>query len=241
MSKNTTIARSNGQVIDDQWVNTLRKTLIGDIFPRNSSGVVTTEAGSLGSESYRFLTAYLMNAIFKSTDTGNTVTIKAPATLAANRTYTLPDALPSSDEVIVMNSSGVLSTQKLTQALRSSSNYAESSNFSFSTTSSSFVDVTNSSMSITCTGRPIQISIRPNTSSGLFSVGSNDVGLRLILLRGSTEIARFYSLTGGTQSKPFSSGIRDNPGAGTFTYKLQVSTVSGTAQVYGKMVCWEVP
>jgi hypothetical protein len=48
------LTRANGQSVDETWFNLLKKVFIGAFVPRNSSGIPTSLAGSLGTTDYRF-------------------------------------------------------------------------------------------------------------------------------------------------------------------------------------------
>lgn len=51
--------RANGQNVDETWFNRLKSALVGVFVPRNTSGTPETEAGSLGTSTYRFKKAYI--------------------------------------------------------------------------------------------------------------------------------------------------------------------------------------
>lgn len=59
MGTNTIAAAVAGAIIKAANHNAIRGALNEDFFPRNSSGVVTTGAGSLGSATYKWLNLYL--------------------------------------------------------------------------------------------------------------------------------------------------------------------------------------
>lgn len=60
MSTETIGSRAGGQTVRDNWFNIIKSALSGDFLPRNPSGVPTDEAGSLGTEVYRWLKAYIV-------------------------------------------------------------------------------------------------------------------------------------------------------------------------------------
>jgi len=53
--------RVNDQIIDEDWYNELNNALEGNIVPRNTSGVVTNEAGSVGTDTYKWLDGRFQN------------------------------------------------------------------------------------------------------------------------------------------------------------------------------------
>jgi hypothetical protein len=114
----------------------------------------------------------------------------------------------------------------------------------FSTTSATYVDVTNATLSITTTGRPVMIFLQPDGTSnpallsGFSTTPTSDVEFKL--MRDSTDLSvlRVGALaTGSTQIgasvPPGSMLFLDAPAAGTYTYKLQAKgAASDTASVY---------
>lgn len=111
----------------------------------------------------------------------------------------------------------------------------------FSTTSTTSVDVTNLSVTITTTGRPIMVHFSgsgSSTSDLLSPVG--DV-IFVNILQGATVIAAFFA--DGTECRnpslfPF---VVDPQVAGTYTYKVQAHVGSGTGQVNNyKLVAYEL-
>lgn len=122
----------------------------------------------------------------------------------------------------------------------------------FNTTSTTPSDVTNLSVSITTTGRPVfigMISDGSGSDSGLEADRTGlAAGVKILFLRGSTEIARNY-----TQWAVPSSGAYDFswpgtifhidvPAAGTYTYKVQAAQMNaGNARVVRmKLVAFEL-
>jgi len=115
-----------------------------------------------------------------------------------------------------------------------------SSSSTYNSSSSSFADVTNLSVSITTSGRPVMILFQSDNSGSPAFIGpifngglSTTIGSAFKILRGATEISRV------AHSGPITSGERNYtpPGAlntidvvaaGTYTYKLQAA--SGNTQ-----------
>jgi hypothetical protein len=68
MSTVTLPARTDGQTIDETWFNKLREALYTDLVPRNSSGIATDVAGSLGDSTYGWLKAFIKSGYWKVGD-----------------------------------------------------------------------------------------------------------------------------------------------------------------------------
>lgn len=113
---------------------------------------------------------------------------------------------------------------------------------SFATSSTTAVDITGASISITTTGRPVMISVPVQiTLERAVGAGVIDMSATLVLLRGSTNVAIAIpsvsepSTETGTVQRTFPSAlcVVDSPAAGTYTYKLQVlvNNASTTASV----------
>lgn len=123
----------------------------------------------------------------------------------------------------------------------------------FSTSSASYVDITNLTVTITTTGRPVYIGLMctqgqvgyliiQNTSSG--SAARADIGF----LRDSTDIFQapvYIAAAGATQITSLVTlagySTVDPVAAGTYTYKAQAKLVSGTGfnAVQAKLIAYE--
>jgi hypothetical protein len=103
--------------------------------------------------------------------------------------------------------------------------------------------VTNLSVTITTSGRPVIIAVQPDTSnsgSGVFissSISGTFAPPTIELLRGATAIGRFFTLAGFFNfpsssfvhySPPSTVFYMDTPSAGTYTYSVQVSVPNST-------------
>lgn len=132
-----------------------------------------------------------------------------------------------------------LQAGSVTQAKREALPYQlSSSSGSFSTTSTSYVDATNLSVSITTTGRPVFATLVPvvdtTNGSGLFKQMVTAAGSEVFLIklvRGSTDagIARIqvFGSSGYQDEENPSIVFIDTPAAGTYTYKIQVKSNGG--------------
>lgn len=117
MGSGTLSSRTNGQTIDQTWFNQFRDAFDQDLYPRNSSGVPTDQAGSLGTSSYQFLNAYLITIYLTTLKLKNGsyyVNQVAPGGMAADYTITWPTALPGSNLPVSINASGVVTFATIT-------------------------------------------------------------------------------------------------------------------------------
>jgi len=108
-----------------------------------------------------------------------------------------------------------------------------SSSGSFSSSSTSFVNVTNLSISITTTGRPVVLAMVSDGSGNACSVTTaGQVFVSIRLLRGATEVSRLAvgTVAGGNQEL-YGPGILaiDAPSANTYTYSVQALSSNGVA------------
>jgi hypothetical protein len=140
----------------------------------------------------------------------------------------------------------------VTQAKRAALGHQlSSSSGTFTTTSASLVDVTNLSVTITTTGRPIMISLVGTTTLsyiGVTRTGQSTQG-NMMLVRDSTNISGslIYRQNVGASTStgditPSSFMHIDAVAAGTYTYKMQASAVSGTTTSFTqiKLIAYEL-
>jgi hypothetical protein len=174
--------------------------------------------------------------LYEDTDNGtHYIDIIAPSAVTSNRTLTLPD----NTGTIVTSASSITASQLPTgSVLQVVSTFK---NDVFSTTSSSFVDVTGLSVSITPASASNKILVFVSLGN---VVDSGDVAYA-ILLRGSTQIANASGgdgvlgggFTGGNVTGESYYGIRpicltylDSPSTtSSTTYKIQIRSNTGTA------------
>lgn len=184
----------------------------------------------------------------RQTDTAsaNGITISSPNALGTNYGLVLPAALPVSTQYLTSDVSGNLSFSTSNQIVAAETRSTGTtvgtggvaiSNIvsSFSTTSISPVDVTNLSVTITTSGRPVYVGLM----DGLMGISAGTSGgcvFNVLLLRGSTAISisgiainatTFNELVIPTSSMNFVDVI----GAGTYTYKAQISVASGATGI----------
>jgi hypothetical protein len=134
-----------------------------------------------------------------------------------------------------------------------------SSSGGFSTSSSSAADVTNLSVTITTTGRPVFIGLVDDASGGISYLGANfgtasalEAAVAFLIVEGSTTIAKSELSNAadgdnfGVSSKipPSSLWTIRAPAAGTYTYKVQAMRLTGSgttaAVVNSKLIAYEL-
>ena len=128
-----------------------------------------------------------------------------------------------------------------------------SSSGSFTTTSTSYVDVTNLSVTITTSGRPVMIgmtmdgSTSPTSSLRAYNTSTGSIANGSIkFVRDSTDIGALSLVANGVNASVGCSSVGammiDHPAAGTYTYKLQGITVSpATLEVtHWKLFAYEI-
>jgi len=107
----------------------------------------------------------------------------------------------------------------------------------FSTTSATFVDVTNLSVTITTTGRPVMVVLAASGTTNSYlgiQSGTDTAEGRVQILRGGSVLSKYpiYTRAAGATSMitRFPPGMTsiDTPTAGTYTYKAQALALSGT-------------
>lgn len=172
------------------------------------------------------------------------ITIKSPTSLANAYNLILPTALPSSTSMLQLDSSGKIS------ARTTSERYVKSaSSGAVSTSSNTFVDVTNLSVTLTTTGRPVMVCLVPddsiNTPQNLGGVATSAGGTYNLAVSYQIDVdagARKIGLTplglttglavSGQTDMAWGAGsvmVVDVPAAGSHTYKLQYKITTGSS------------
>lgn len=253
MGVNTLVSRSDGQTIASSDVNQYRTAMNEDIVPRNASGVPTDLGGDIGNATYGWDNAYAET--FKVGDPASGLNIK--------RNGSGQMSFESSDvERVVIDNDGLdgdgikdLSVTREKQEAVGQQLSATSGNFT--TSSTSFVDVTNLSVTITTSGRPVVLILVSDgvSSSNLAAVGisgttaANDVAASIAFVRDATlvsfQVFQARATGSGQNFWTPASGFShtDVVGAGTYTYKVQVqrNAFNGNATVnYCKLLAYEL-
>lgn len=129
----------------------------------------------------------------------------------------------------------------VTQAKRSASNYqlSSSSGNSGQTTSTSFTDVTNLSVTITTNGRPVMVGICSDGTDNFSDMNSGGGVMNLQILRDATVILKKAAETSNYPTTP---NLLEAPAAGTYTYKAQFRSSSGAIVYcrYAKLYAIEI-
>ena len=116
----------------------------------------------------------------------------------------------------------------------------------FTTASLSYVAVTNLSVSITTTGRPVILMLVPNNSGGTewapyVRSDTIDGAVSLQLKRGTTAIGGWYYLHHDGDAVSANMAQIDVPAAGTYTYTMNAKVNVGTATIYQyRLVAYEL-
>lgn len=140
-----------------------------------------------------------------------------------------------------------LSSGAVTSAALGPANYQISSNSgAFTTTSNSLVDVTNLTITITTSGRPVVLLLTSGsnisgTISGIRAFGDSV----MVFLRDGAEIGATFRLPNqylDTFQQGSAYTFLDAPGAGTYTYKVQVKSAGSNSLnvYYMKFIAYEL-
>jgi hypothetical protein len=143
---------------------------------------------------------------------------------------------------------GKLAAGAVTRAkLDSVGQQVSSSTATFQTTSSSVIDLTNATVTITTTGRPVWIGLQAGDGSNVGKIkvsGGANANAIFLLKRDSTTLNQFEITSSGTSIDvpPSTFWYLDAPTAGTYVYKLQCQVGVGfTLDVlYSKLVAFEL-
>jgi len=279
-----TLSQIVGPRVRKTDINDVRTATYQNWVPRNSSGVATDDAGSLGTSLLRWSDLFLgptaSGIALKevagdlSIEIGDTEVVNissaglAGAGIVTGSITTTQMGTNSvdTDEIVALaietskiNASAV-TTDKINgnavtrDKLAAVGEQISASSGSFSTTSSSTVDITNLSVTLTTTGRPVRLFLQGTNSIGINNIRCEDVSANgtcqgiFNFDRGGTVIsAEFFGVSGGTQTDTFipssSFSALDVVVAGTYTYKgrIKINSASDTVHVTNvKLVAYEL-
>ena len=162
------------------------------------------------------------------------ITIESPTSLAADYGLELPDELPSVTKVLTLDSAGKIAGGRNVAVGQQVSD----SSGAFSTASGTYVNVTNLSVTITTTGRPVMLMLMSAGSPVGYMMTAGDFGY-LNLMRDTTQIAELLVESGNPL--PFTSVHLDVVAAGSYTYKVQAKTDGTLIGIYAmKLVAFEL-
>jgi len=169
------------------------------------------------------------------------LTLSPPAAMASNYGLVLP-TVPASTSFVTLDTSGnfsgsIATVGGITNTNLAASNYAISSScVSFTTSSTSFVAVTNLSVTLSCTGtRLVFIGLIDDTNGGYINVSASGGGIQFEFLQDGTNNISAPKFVGVSNSgyPPSILNVLLVPSAGSHTFSVQVrGTPSGTVSVF---------
>lgn len=251
----STLLSVSGGKVQTSHVNQYYSAMNQDIVPRNSSGVATDIGGNLGQSALRWGTGYI-NALqiganadnLSITDSstnmvlgsGAGINIQPTGALTLNPTGNIV-VESNGTNIFTANSTGI--TSNLSHWINRSSLpsvglQTSSSCGGYTTSSASYVNVTNLSVSLTTTGRPVVLAIQPSGVSNMVCNGSTGNQFQL-KISGTTSTApqwTFNCINGSTVLPGQPLFFIDAPAAGAQTYTVQAEVLTATSLAINSMV-----
>ena len=196
-------------------------------------------------------------------DNPNGITLQ-PAAATATQTLTFPAALPAATQFMTMDASGGIGytpalSQGITRAMQAAvGQQVSSSTGAFTGTSGTPGEtITNATVTLTTTGRPVVIMLVPDGSGNSASVrlrstsGAGSINLWVAVSGSATDTIGLISLSTGTTAAspdwamwpPSALSTVYVPAAGTYTFtaKIQLNgSVTTYAAIYCKLIAWEL-
>lgn len=217
-----TLSSVSGGVVRTSHVNQYYSALNQDFVPRNSSGVATADGGDLGTSTYYWNDVFLGGGAYFPSSSKWKISKDGSDNLDFDFNGTTRLSVTSGGAVTYTSNGNALGQQ------------ISSSSGSFSTTSATAVDVTNLSVTISSTGRPIMVFAVSDGTGSVSRFGASraaagfDTGLYISIERNGSEIwDSQLSVTGANyagRSVYHPPGIIhtiDAVAAGTYTYKIR--------------------
>lgn len=177
------------------------------------------------------------------------ITVGSPVGIGSAFSMTWPAALPGSTLPIQLSATGAMTAAQLTRPQLPTVGQQVSSSVSFSINSSSYQSVTNGSISITTSGRPINILLQPDGTSGSASGISFGAASQQVTLGLSDNGGSSYFFETAVENDSFGSTMRLPPStvhclrvvsSGTYTIQLYGKASTGTCNIVKcVLVAWE--
>jgi len=192
-----------------------------------SAGVLVVKSSSSSGANVEMQSAVLTN----SGNLTTTLTLQAPA-LSGSITETLP-TIPASQSFMTIDTSGNMSgyapiAQGITRSnLAPLGQQISSSCGLFSTSSGTFTAVTNLSVAVTTTGRPVHVFLQPDGTAGFGIIGGSSQ-MELQILRGASVVYK-TAINGNVELPPSSIMFLDTPSSGNYNYTVQIASTGGTS------------
>ena len=212
MGTGSLTTETDGDTANAADVNQYKNALLENLVPRNTAGVATDLAGSLGTSALRWLNAYISKLIIGTVASGLSIEEDTGEII-----FKVSDT-----EVARIGANGIDSSS-LTNAK------AISSAGSLAVSGGTWTDITNHSVSVTTRGGLVVATLVPDiqTGSGTSKIqGGSAVSPDIRLLRDATQVGALR-MSAADQQSPGEIVFCDNPAAGSYTYKIQARTSSG--------------
>lgn len=176
-------------------------------------------------------------------DNPNAITMQ-PAASTATQTLTLPAALPGASAFVTVDSSGNFGytpalSQGITKAMQAAVGQQVSASSGLATTSSAtFANLTNLTITITTTGRPILIMTQQDgsTAGAGFSVTTGPAALQFSVTGSATTSFGETAVIATQTASPSAMQYLYAAAAGTYTIKVQGKTTAGSLTAYGIVI-----
>ena len=191
MGDNTISSATDNFPIPASHNNGLRSAMIGNNVPRNSNGVVEDQSGSIGTSSLSWISGYIRKIFIGDPNNNNSID-------EVDGNIVFKD---NGNVVSTINSGGIIGLQEnavITASILDLSvtrpklfgvgQVISTSSGLFSTSSLTFVDIDNLSVSINTTGRPVSIGLISDDS------GTSYIGVATTLVLGVKVEALFRLL-----------------------------------------------
>lgn len=213
----------------------------------NNSGVMVAETGDFIAGN---LTVNGANSVASIMDiTGVSQIVGKMNTSTANFIANLMDATGANNIASKITSTGANTIRNTTTRAVSSTvgvgGVAISNSCNgFTTSSTSYVNVTNLSVTITTTGKPVQLMLISDGQAGgsYFGAVSGTAVASVQILRNGTPVGVYITQASGSSVVPASSVVTVDPvSASTYTYTVQLSTSSNPVSIQNaKLVAYEL-